>query len=740
MMDINQLLQTFTAESREWLEDMEAALLEVEYQDDRSETINRIFRAAHTIKGSGGLFGLDHIVAFTHVVESVLDHVRGGRVAITRDLVALLLACGDHIGRLIAEVEAGRTEADENIIGDGVPLTQQLQRYLPEHTSKPAGGRAPVSDAADWGLFETEEQSDPGWGLFGMEDTPDASNDNWHISIRFGAQVLKNGWDPMSFLRRLGAHGTITGVATLVDGTPVLDLLDPEQCYLGFEIGLRSNADKAALENVFDAVRENCAIRILPPASRVEEYIKLIEELPEETVRLGEMLVRCGTLTAYELETALAEQSRTEPPPPIGELLIQRGSVNPPVVEAALARQNQIREARAESRSIRVDADKLDRLINLVGELIISAAGANLIANAARIPELEEATSTLSSLVEEVRDSALQLRMVKIGATFSRFQRVVHDVSRELGKDIVLVVSGEDTELDKTVIEKLADPLTHLVRNAMDHGIEPAPARAACGKPAQGTVRLNAYHDSGSIVIEVSDDGGGLDRDRILAKAVERGLVEPGRNMSDSEVYALIFEPGFSTAEQITNLSGRGVGMDVVKRNIEALRGTVDIRSRKGAGTTVSVRLPLTLAIIDGFMVGVDKAVFVVPLDMIEECVEFSSETGHDYTNLRGEVLPFIRLRELFEIDGEPARRQSIVVIRHAGQKAGLVVDALLGEFQTVIKPLGRMFSHVKCISGSTIRGNGEVALILDVPALMERAGSAAVNTSRADEKLILAN
>jgi two-component system chemotaxis sensor kinase CheA len=577
--------------------------------------------------------------------------------------------------------------------------------------------------------------------LFEADDTPDPSNDNWHLSIRFGAQMLKRGADPMSFLRTLRALGTVTGIATLVDNTPPLGLLDPECCYMGFEIGLRSNADKAALESVFDAVREDCAIRILPPASRVEEYIKLIEELPEETLRLGEMLVHCGTLTAYELETALAEQSRTEPPTlPIGELLIQRGSVNPPVVEAALARQSQIREARAENRSIRVDADKLDRLINLVGELIISAAGANLIANGARIPELEEATSTLSSLVEEVRDSALQLRMVKIGATFSRFQRVVHDVSRELGKDITLVVSGEDAELDKTVVEKLADPLTHLVRNAMDHGIDAAATRVARGKAAQGTVRLNAYHDSGSIVIEVSDDGGGLDRDRIFAKAVERGLVEAGRNMSDGEVYALIFEPGFSTAEQITNLSGRGVGMDVVKRNIEALRGTVDIQSSKGAGTTVSVRLPLTLAIIDGFMVGIDETVFVVPLDMIEECVEFSAEAGHDYTNLRGEVLPFIRLREIFGIGGEPARRQSIVVIRHAGQKAGLVVDTLLGEFQTVIKPLGRMFSHVKCISGSTIRGNGEVALILDVPALMERAGSAAVNMSRADEKPILAN
>jgi two-component system chemotaxis sensor kinase CheA len=312
--------------------------------------------------------------------------------------------------------------------------------------------------------------------------------------------------------------------------------------------------------------------------------------------------------------------------------------------------------------------------------------------------------------------------MVKIGGTFSRFKRVVYDVARELGKDIQLKVSGEDTELDKTVVEKIGDPLMHLVRNAMDHGIDAPDVRASRGKPAQGTVALNAYHDSGSIVIQVSDDGGGLNREKILAKAVERGLVEAGRAMSDSEIYGLIFEPGFSTADQITNLSGRGVGMDVVKRNITALRGSVAISSEPGHGTTVTVRLPLTLAIINGFQVGVGKSVFVVPMDMVDECVEFSAEPGHDYTDLRGQVLPFVRLRELFEVAGEPSARQNIVVVRHAGQKFGLVVDGLMGEAQTVIKPLSKMFAQVRGISGSSILGSGDVALILDVPVLMQEA------------------
>jgi two-component system chemotaxis sensor kinase CheA len=338
------------------------------------------------------------------------------------------------------------------------------------------------------------------------------------------------------------------------------------------------------------------------------------------------------------------------------------------------------------------------------------------------VVELTEATSKLATLVEEVRDSALQLRMVRIGATFNRFQRVVHDVSRDLGKDIRLEIDGEDTELDKTVVEKIGDPLMHLVRNSMDHGIESADVRAARGKPVQGTLKLNAYHDSGAIVISVEDDGGGLKRERILAKAIERGLVDASHHLSDTEVFGLIFEPGFSTAEKVTNLSGRGVGLDVVKRNITALRGTVGISSTEGVGTTVTVRLPLTLAIIDGFLVGVDKTVYAIPLDMIEECVAYSAEPGHDYTNLRGEVLPFIRIRELFSVPGKPAKGENIVVLKHAGQKAGLVVDTLLGEFQTVIKPLGQMFAQSKCISGSTILGSGDVALILDVPQLVRQA------------------
>ena len=711
-MDLDEALELFIVECRELLEDMESGLLAVETAPDKGEIINAVFRAAHTIKGSSGLFSLDHIVAFTHVVESVLDRVRSGKQALDGQLVSLLLGCGDHIRALVDGVASGEHSGSPELLQAGAPLTAGLRAYL----DAPAPKAAALSAAAGVAAAEGAPHPHP-HPLSGAQ----VSADHWHISVRFGADVLRNGMDPLSFIRYLGTLGQITAIATVADALPEADFMDPETCYLGFEIAFKGSVDKAAIEQVFEFVREDSHLFILPPSSHVSDYVQLLEQ-QGDAAQLGEMLVRCGTLTQQELDLALNRQAEV-PEALIGSIFVAQGSVQPEVVEAALQKQKHAKEAVVvESRSIRVDADKLDQLINLVGELIIAGANVNMIAHRAKVVELEESTSKLSTLVEEVRDSALQLRMVKIGATFNRFQRVVHDVSRELGKDIALVIEGEDTELDKTVVEKIGDPLMHLIRNCMDHGIESAEVRRANGKPEQGMVRLNAFHDSGSIVITVEDDGGGLKRDRILAKAIERGLVEVGHSLTDAEVYSLVLEPGFSTADKVSNLSGRGVGMDVVKRNIAALRGTVSMNSEEGHGTTVTVRLPLTLAIIDGFLVGVGKAVYTIPLDMIEECVAFSAEPGHDYTNLRGEVLPFIRLRQLFGMGSDACKDENIVVLKHGNQRAGLVVDTLLGEFQTVIKPLGKMFAQVKCVSGSTILGSGDVALILDVPSLVQQA------------------
>jgi two-component system chemotaxis sensor kinase CheA len=520
--------------------------------------------------------------------------------------------------------------------------------------------------------------------------------------------------------------GEIQRIVTLSDHVPALAELDPDACHLDFEINYRSEADKATIESAFDFVRDESQIRILPPHSKISEYIALIAAQPEGDMRLGEILVRCGTLTQAELDAALDDQTvlghQGEPVAPLGQMLVARAQVHADVVDAALAKQSKARETRqGETQLLRVDAAKLDRLIDLVGELIIAGAGANLVARRHRIKDLMQATSAVTRLMEEVRDSALNLRMVQIAGTFNRFQRVVRDVSQELGKDIALRISGAETELDKTVVEQLADPLTHLVRNAMDHGIESAERRLAAGKPVQGTVSLHARHESGQVVIEVHDDGGGLSKERILRKAIERGLVAPDAAPSEKDIFNLVFQPGFSTAEQVSKLSGRGVGMDVVKRSILALRGSIDLNSEEGVGTTVSIRLPLTLAIIDGFLLGVGKAAYVVPLSTVVECIEMSREqqTDHDWLDLRGEVLPLVRLRELYGIEGEPGRRQNVVVVQGGGKRVGLVVDQLMGELQTVIKPLGKVFQNLRGVGGFTILGSGAVALLLDVPTLM---------------------
>ena len=491
---MEQALQTFLAESRELLQAMEEGLLELESEPGDQEAIAAVFRAAHTIKGSAGLFGLDGIVAFTHVAENLLDKVRSGEVAINGDLIALLLSVGDHIGTLVDQVAEKQDAPGEATRLAGEELLRKMRAFLGAAPGGGQSGGVPVE-------HESELQS-CGGGPVG--------SDNWHISLRFGQDVLKNGMDPMSFFRYLATLGEITTITTLPDAMPPAETMDAECCYLGFEIDLKSDADKAAIESVFEFVRDDCNLRILPPHSRIDEYIQLINELPEDNIRLGEILLSSGAVTQKERdEMLLCQAIRTSaaeilpphesppPIPPLGEILVREGMVQKELVDAALEKQKQVREHKAqESKYIRVHADKLDDLINLVGELVIAGASAGLLAKRLRDAALSETTSAISRLVEEIRDGALQLRMVPIGETFSRFHRVVRDVGKELGKEIALEISGVETQLDKSVVEKIGDPLMHLVRNSMDHGIEPSELRAQRGKPAKGTVRLNAYHES----------------------------------------------------------------------------------------------------------------------------------------------------------------------------------------------------------------------------------------------------
>jgi two-component system chemotaxis sensor kinase CheA len=715
---MDELTSTFVNESRDQLTAMEDGLLKLEQNPDDADNLGAIFRAAHTIKGGSGVVECHFIEAFTHKVENVLDKLRNGEIPVSGELSTVMLECCDHLGALLDVFAAGLPRPDDTVQTRGDALLARLTELF-------LGGGAVRSTGNRDGMLAAEDDNSIEASGGGVVDT-----DAWHISVRFGPGVLRNGMDPLSLLHYLTSLGEITTLTTLADALPTAEKMDPECCYLGFEIGFQTRASKAQIEQVFDFVRDECTLYILPPNSRIGEYLKLIDELPEDNMRLGEILVRSGALTQAELDDGLSAQSRAPvreaageaaAPPPLGDVLVEQKVVHKEVVEAAATRQAVVSEKKAlEARVIRVHADKLDQLIDLVGEMVIAGASANLLAQRSGQSDLIESTSVLLRLVEDIRDSALQLRMVQIGETFNRFKRVVRDSSREMGKAIDLVITGAETELDKSVVEKLGDPLMHLVRNAIDHGIEAPALRAARGKPENGTVQLNAYHDSGSIVIEVIDDGGGLPRDKIRQKAIDKGLIDAAATLSEHEISNLIFEAGFSTAEKVTNLSGRGVGMDVVRRNIQSLRGSVEVDTIEGEGSTFTIRLPLTLAIIDGFLTSVGKASYVVPLDSVVECIELADASAkRNYLNLRGEVLPFVRLRELFAIGGEVPKRQNVVIIQYAGKKAGLVVDTLLGEFQTVIKPLGALFKHLRGIGGSTILGTGEVALILDVPALV---------------------
>lgn len=720
--ELKQVRETFLAESSELLHEMELSLLGLESSPGDHAFMNALFRAAHTIKGSAGIVGFTKVEKFTHLVENLLSLVRENKTSADEVIIGLLLECKDHIEGIIG-AESAQTSAESEEMEREEGLVRRLNFFLKQETTE--------SQAGDCQRGKTG----------GAQEQTRAETGAWHISIRFGKDVLRHGLDPVPFINYLSRIGETVSLSVLLDSMPRPEDMDPESCYLGLEIDLRSDFGKKDIEDVFEFIREDSSIRILPPNSRIEEYLDLIRTLPEDPVLLGEILVRGGALSGAELDDALKMQNGCAasgagapgqaPRRALGEILVKEGTVPREIVEDLLDRQKGNVGARAkEAGSVRIDAAKLDVLVNQVGELVIASANMAQRIQSAKDPVLLEAASVVSRLVENVRDNAMNLRMVPVGETFSRFKRIIRDIARDTGKEIEMEISGSETELDKTVVEKISDPLMHIVRNAADHGLEASEERVRKGKPSKGVIRLNACHDAGSIVIEVFDDGRGLDRKKILDKALRLGLVQPGHAVNDRELSAIIFEPGFSTAEQVTKLSGRGVGMDVVKRNIEALRGTVEVESEEDRGTTVRIRLPLTLAIIDGFMVGIGDSRYVIPLDMIVECVERQGACGKKgYMNLRGKVLPFIRLDEFLEEESSLGCPK-IVVVQHTRQCTGLAVDEFFGEVQAVIKSLGAAFRKVEGISGATILGDGRVALILDVPRIISVSGKQAIDTA----------
>lgn len=693
--DINT--QPFIEEARELLSELEEALLELEENPQDKELIDRVFRAMHTIKGSGAMFGFDDMAAFTHEVETVFDKVREGHMTVERKLLDLTLAARDHIAGLLQAAIDGQ----ESDLAAGNSIVAGLRE---------------LSGASDVDVAEFQE-SVPG----PLEcDSPSI----FRVRFKPNPEVFLTGTNPVGLLEELGELGQAQIFAHM-DEIPVFRDLNPEHCHLYWDVILKTCRSAAAIRDVFIFVEDDCELSVEP--------LKVNPDLEEEDIlRLGDILLQRGDINADDLSRALRDQKR------IGQVLTEKGSVSPSKVASALAEQNVAREAVKQRKaddsasSIRVGAAKLDQLIDLVGELVIVQARLSQEVSLRQDTVLAGLAEELERLSDELRDSALSVRMLPIGTTFSKFRRLVRDLSAELGKEIELETEGAETELDKTVIERLNDPLVHLLRNSIDHGVEMPDEREAKGKGRKGHIRLVAEHSGGEVHIRIQDDGGGISADKVKAKAVERGLLtqDAADDLSPKEAFALIFEAGFSTAASVTSVSGRGVGMDVVKRAIEGLRGAIDVDSAPGQGTVITIKLPLTLAIIDGLQVHVQDEYYVLPLAQVEECVEHMSDPSDGgreqrLLNLRGEIVPYIRLREWFNIPGKTPGIEQIVITNVADTRVGIVVDNVIGEHQTVIKSLGRVYRDVEGISGATIQGDGSMALILDIPRLVRAVSTA---------------
>lgn len=681
-------------EAYEILAELESSLLTLEKSPHDSDTIDRVFRAMHTIKGSGAMFGFDDIASFLHEIESIFDLVRRGEMPVTGQLIDLTLKARDRIKAMLdgdADSDAERENA--------AAIIASLRALVPG-----GGVKSPTASPS-----EKDASREPG--------EEDAAR-TYRIRFRPPKDIFLRGANPVALLNELRGMGECTVVAE-TDAIPLLDELDPESCYTHFDLLLNTRRKADAVKDVFIFVEDDSELSI--------DVVDFGDPAADEYKNLGDILLERGDISPEGLRKVLARQKR------LGELLVEAGLTTDNKVRTALLEQQHIRERHEKRKaaettgSIRVRSEKLDLLVNLVGELVTVQARFGQMAERKNDAEMLAFAEEVERLTWELRDNAMNIRMLPIGTTFSRFKRLVRDLSAELGKDIELSTEGGETEIDKTVIDKLFDPLVHLIRNSIDHGIATPDVREARGKPRRGTVHLSAAHAGSNVLIRVRDDGGGLDREAIRAKAVAGGLIAPGAELTDKEIAGLIVLPGFSTAQTVTNVSGRGVGMDVVKREIEALGGSLEIDSRTGEGTTVTVRLPLTLAIIDGLLMSIGDGFFVLPLSSVEECVELSRADvarshGRNIAEVRGQAVPYIRLRERFSVEGEPPDIEQIVIADVEGGRVGFVVDRVVGEFQTVIKSLGRVYRDVDGVSGSTILGDGTVALILDAPRIVRSA------------------
>jgi two-component system chemotaxis sensor kinase CheA len=694
MMDDIQkaVLETFHSETQEILTELETALLELEESPEDHDLVDRVFRALHTIKGNGAMFGFEGISRFTHNLENVYDLVREGSLKVEKQIIDLTLAARDVILEMIKDPEG----EDPVLKIDAEDILRALQTYLPEE-----------------GLTEGQEDGENS----DRELSRNSLTRTYRIRFVPDPDILLSGTNPLLLLRELSSMGSTTVIPNLNE-LPELDNLDAEKCLLSWNIILTTAESIDAIRDVFIFVEDRCRLSI----DVIDEDGDLEEE--DEHLRLGDILIERGDISKKELEEVLGRRA------PLGRDLVDMNLVDDEAVESALFEQQVIREARTKRRaddaanSVRVASEKLDNLVDLVGELVTMQARLSRTADELGNTDLSAIAETIELLTSELRDSTFSIRMVPIGSTFSSFRRTLRDLAAEVGREIEIMTQGGETELDKTVIEKLRDPLVHLIRNAVDHGIESPEAREAAGKPRVGTITLSASQAGADVLIKVSDDGSGMDEKAIRNKAISLGLITADSTISKRDLFSLIFEPAFSTAASVTSVSGRGVGMDVVKRHVESLRGSIEVDSRPGMGTDILIRLPLTLAIIEGLQVDLSGDKYIFPLSIVEECVELkardtASINGRRLSNVRGELIPYINLRDWFSVQGERPPIEQIVITSMNGNRVGFVVDYVVGEHQTVIKSLGKIYRQVEGVSGATILGDGSVALILDAAKLL---------------------
>ena len=656
-----QFKQSFREEAREILTELESALLELNENPGDTELVSRIFRGLHTIKGSGAMFGFERLAAFMHDLETAFDLVRSGRLQISSELIDLTLSALDQIRAMLEEGIGGATPADAAACAAILVSVRKL---------------AAIEERAD-----AAKKSEPAPD---RPAVPAGDLQNWRIRFAPGPDLMRYGASPSLLLRELRQLGELSARAIL-DAVPALSEIDPERCYVWWEMDLATSAGREAIRDVFIFVEDMCELSIAAAGDPAPEAAETVPPSDAE-------------MTARALE-----EKRAGSP--------GRRSYDKP----------------DHASSLRVPAAKLDQFVDLVGELVTVQARLSELSSWRDDAEVTAVSEEVERLTSALRESSMNIRMMPIRSTFEKFRRLVHDLARDLGKNVELTIEGADTELDKTVIEQLDDPLMHLIRNSMDHGIGTPEERAARGKPATATIHLTARHSGANVLVTVTDDGRGIDCDAVRQRAIERGLISAEAQLTESQIFALLFEPGFSTAKQVTDVSGRGVGMDVVRQRVESLRGAVEVESQPGQGTSVTLRLPLTMAIIDGLLVGVGDACFVLPLSITLECIELTRQdiaraNGKHIANVRGELVPYIRLREHFHVRSRAPEIKQIMLVETAEGRFGFVVDRVLGNCQTVIKSLGRFYRQVQVVSGATILGNGTVALILDPERLIQNA------------------